>query len=756
VVTPMQFPPAPVWRVFTPVLEIQRLVRERPGQVPDGIEVLAAELSAALEAHAAFVRDSVEAALAAAPDDTVRERLDAALARLAGVKESVDYAIEALARDRENGCVYLEALLARSFAGVGVRASDNPFQLMAKDRSLLLPAAANAPAAFFTLADEDDLRPLHGAAFAGAIVACAEEHGRDPRRLFAFVSSIAHALYAGHFRAPHEVLADGVGNDADLAALLVELLRASGIRARLVAGGMRIRESVAAAWLDISDPHTLETCLLDAGFNVWASEADGVRLLDVSEHFHARALLDGQWLDLDPSVHPLEIVREGTRAWTAVRWTPAGTAQPSLEIEYLSSGAEGVSPLAFYEGRLRDAGVELDPRMRRRRPPDAAFPPPLPYESVGLVREQVAFESGQVHAIGLQLVGHAGTLIEHRVTTPGLCGGRITLGFVPATPTAEALRRVVPGPLAMPSFAFDLRPVLTLESSFGETVRVEGTAYAPMATPLFLQITLQHPNAMLSRRTEARPLCGTEWVMVIDGPGLLGSEAWASAAPEDPLLPLAKGARSWADFPLPLLRAYHRRLARAATRVAALSNAVHVSGPLVSMSAASLETFSIDAIAVRQRPSSLLIDVRNVELHLYDSTGAEPMAPFVELFLCEGSYHESQILQDRLGIESASTVTALSAAARQANPLRVVTADRQDEIDALQHPDRRQEQAAVRSRIRPDQRHDSAAAGGARRPASDRVDRARRQRHVRLRHRRLERRIGRRPPSAPAAEGPHL
>src|SRR6185369_14491473 len=103
---------------------------------------------------------------------------------------------------------------------------------------------------------------------------------------------------------------------------------------------------------------------------------------------------------------------------------------------------------------------------------------------------------------------------------------------------------------------------------------------------------------------------------------------------------LVSTAQSRFDFLAPLIRAYHRRLAYAATRIAALTGAAGCSGPLVTFAAASLESLSIGGVPIRQRASSFFIDVKNIELHLYDSAGTAPLDDYVELFLAEGSYHE--------------------------------------------------------------------------------------------------------------------
>lgn len=635
-----------IWRVFEAVRDLQALPEPQAG-------ARAAELSAALGEHIEWTRSVVETALDVAPDDEVRRRLDQALEMFASVRAQIDRAVEEQHGD------FLARTLELNFAGAAVQTRESPWELLSHETFAASPAPAAAVTAETT---GDDLGPLHGTVFHADVVERAEALGRDPKRIFDFVVALEHALYPGHFRAPFEVLADGIGNAGDLAGLLVELLRASGIRARLVVGMIRMPLHVAAEWLGIADPAVLEHCLRDAGFTVMASSGS----IDILPHVHVRALIGEAWVDLDAAVHPLDVVQPSDRTWTERPWD---------ELAFLADTEFDGSPLAWYEQRLG----ATEPRVRRRAAPKDTFPPALPFEPLGFPQEQTTFAPDQEHIIGLQLVGPAGVLLEHRFATAGRCRERIALFYEPATPTAQALLDAAGSAVAAPAFALDLRPRLRI----GETV-IEGSAHAAAGTPLYMQITITPPGAQFARRADARPLCGTDWELVLEGPGsLLGP-----VAAEEPNTPLVRGARGWSDFPSPLLRAYHRRLARSALRIAALTGASGFSGPLVSMSAASLETFTIGGIAARRRPSSLLLDVKNIELRLYDSSGTTSLEPFVELFLCDGSHHEARVLLERCGLESMSTVEALRRAVRQENPLRVIRAEAREEVELLEHPPR--------------------------------------------------------------------
>lgn len=77
--------------------------------------------------------------------------------------------------------------------------------------------------------------------FSDAIQAKVDELGGDPVRIYEFVrNDLEYQAYWGLMKGPEGALVSGGGNDYDLSALLVSMLRASGHRARFVRGRVRI------------------------------------------------------------------------------------------------------------------------------------------------------------------------------------------------------------------------------------------------------------------------------------------------------------------------------------------------------------------------------------------------------------------------------------------------------------------------------------------------------------------------------------
>jgi len=81
------------------------------------------------------------------------------------------------------------------------------------------------------------------------IRAQAESLGDDPVRIYEFVrNEFEYQAYYGLMKGPESTLRVRSGNEYDLAALLVSLLRAANVPARFVRGRIEMSDAQAAAW----------------------------------------------------------------------------------------------------------------------------------------------------------------------------------------------------------------------------------------------------------------------------------------------------------------------------------------------------------------------------------------------------------------------------------------------------------------------------------------------------------------------------
>ncbi len=204
---------------------------------------------------------------------------------------------------------------------------------------LASPAGAVEP---YLLPDGDEV------VLSPTIQAKADELGRDPVRIYEFVhNELAYEIYYGLLKGPEGTLRSGGGNDYDLSALLVSLLRASQIRTRFVRGRIQVPEADALAWtgalsLDaavavfnaaeprawVSQPH-LETSASAGTFeamHIWVeAEVPMAAYRGAAPETERRGMV---WVPLAPGYQ--------LKDWNPVPTPPLPLGSPALEFDYFS------------------------------------------------------------------------------------------------------------------------------------------------------------------------------------------------------------------------------------------------------------------------------------------------------------------------------------------------------------------------------------------------------------------------------------
>jgi transglutaminase superfamily protein len=154
-----------------------------------------------------------------------------------------------------------------------------------------------------------------------AIHELAQQLGGDPVKIYGYVhNNIRYQPYYGIRKGADQTLAEKSGSDADQAALLIALLRDSGIHARFVQGTAELPAARAANWLGV-DPAAGQH--LDAAPDILASggvpttqvRANGQLVKVRFDHVWAEAYVPNDayrgteeglggktWLPLDPSI----------------------------------------------------------------------------------------------------------------------------------------------------------------------------------------------------------------------------------------------------------------------------------------------------------------------------------------------------------------------------------------------------------------------------------------------------------------------
>lgn len=660
------------------------------------IEELVQELLAHLAGHEQFLSEQLGRIGPAA--ETLRERFDAARESWRGFRTAMEILLENLMtaepHEVQEAWRELDDEIAKRLRGGGVHIKSDLFEsaVLSPFASVEVEPPPQPEALVFLppMPAEEDLQPLYGEP---AVAALAGELGRDPERIFRFVAEkIELTLTPGHFRSPAEVLADRTGSDADLAGLLVELLRAAGHPARLVIGPVRESLRRLSGSIDVRRLDVLAQLLRDSGRQFFTQPDGDDTLADLSGRAWVQAWLGGQWVDLDPSERMLD-VKPGIGLPAMLPWSGIGETpnDASLERAYLHDASAQHGPLPFFEMRLRDAltlaGVPasepLESSFRTRQPaPAATFPPPRQATPLFGAFARRQFEESDTWRLELRLSsGFAGEILAVIRPMPGrnrLCW---LLTWHTATDAARALEQLGLGIGALPPFAMELRPRLQLLADDGRVIEtIDGTGMTSAGSEVFVQLNFQSPGTR-SVRSEARIVAGAPWALRVEAPGV---ELVERPLPER--LPATSGENGRAALLPSLLEAYHRRLAATARRIAAMSDGVALSGPWASMLGAHLEPLGIAGVVAALRSSSWLLDVKMVDFRLYPSSNGTSLRGLEELFLAHGSWLEASWFREMLARPALSTVEALRQAVAEGVPLLTIGRNDDAALDALEYP----------------------------------------------------------------------
>ena len=693
---------SPVREVFRTARKLQRLwSTARDTASRETVEALLREVIVHLDAHTRFAGGQIASVLSAvdSPELTARrERAAEAWAELRREIEEVLLQLPAAGSAWRHLWDIADDLLARRLRGAGLRTVFEPFESVLAPAVSIAPVGAgpattsNAFGALPPLPGPEDLRPLGDERFSAVVLAHVEELGRDAERIFRFVAeTLAFSPYAGHFRAPAEVLADGVGNDADLAGLLVELLRAAGHPARLAAGPVRESLPDLGKRLDVRSPTVVAQLLRDSGNTIFVHGESA----DVFGRVWVQAWLSELWVDLDPTERDVAVESGVPISWHE-RWTPIGETaetEASTEREYLEDPQATRGPLAFFETRVKaalslagaPAGEPLEASFRKRSSlPAPEFPPPLRGQRLQPATVARGFEERDTWSVSLQCVAaDSGTILEVARPLPERNRGSWTLTWVPATAAAEQFLALGPGLGGLPCFAVDLKPRLELRDATGALLEtIDGAGMTTGGAAVHLMIQLRAPVAGQTRTAQSRVVAGDAWALRIEPPG-----AHLVDLPVPNRLPLVEGANPRAALLPSLLEAYHRRLSMAARRVAQLGDAVALTGPWATLFGTHLEPLIVAKQVAAMSRSHWQLDVKVIDFRLYPSNDSSSLRGFEELFFAEGSWLEAAWFRELMNRRATSTIEALRQSVAGGIPLLTIGRGDEEALARLELPD---------------------------------------------------------------------
>ncbi|MBN1205307.1 MAG: transglutaminase domain-containing protein, partial [Myxococcaceae bacterium] len=368
--------------------------------------------------------------------------------------------------------------------------------------------------------------------------------------------------YFGSLKGSTQTLRELRGNDADLSALLVALLRAQGTPARFVHGTVELPVAQLAASMGLLTGE--EVAQLDAAsaggaaFSLSAEKRDralqgltaaavpyepvmrggtvaAVRLVRVwveayvnfAEYRGVGAGKVGrQWVALEPSLTgraKAAATPPLLDALTSLGETPdtltsawlGGPTQQSM-VEFVRARVE--SHLAAQHPDIFYSQVQWTVVPRREELP--LLPGSLPYEVISVHGESAFLPESLQQRVRLSARSEAGPLFEAVLPLHQLTGHRTVLTHVPATETDKGLIDAAAGLYAAPASLVEVRPVLRVD---GREVAT-GSRSVGLGTEYHWSLEVLLPGGG-TRRIDNRVVAGNVVAIGVGAPGNAHQEA---------------------------------------------------------------------------------------------------------------------------------------------------------------------------------------------------------------------------------------
>lgn len=359
---------------------------------------------------------------------------------------------------------------------------------------------------------EEDLSETPETKATPAVRALAHELDRDPVKIYRHVrNTIRFEPYYGIRKGAEQTLVERAGSDADQAALLIALLRASGIHARFVQGVAELPAATAANWVgvDVSRGERLDAApeiLWAGGIPTTQIRTNGELTKVRFEHIWAEAYVpedayrgvgEGQgaktWLPLDPSMKqtrfgaPRADLHERlgplARSWSegvidASRITDGAAVIAPPSVDAVAATQELVADVKDEIDEAAGEGATVGDLVGRRDLVKASLPylpSTTPFRTLSVSGEFRAVPRALHASVTLGVSGADPLSVPNpdpeggedgftfSAPTLALVDKRVTVTYVPASSADAEIIDAYHGLLNAPSYAAALIPVLRVD-----------------------------------------------------------------------------------------------------------------------------------------------------------------------------------------------------------------------------------------------------------------------------------------------------
>jgi hypothetical protein len=496
--------------------------------------------------------------------------------------------------------------------------------------------------------------------------------------IYSFVrNGVASELYYGRLKGSVETYLEKSGNDADTAALLVDLLRARGIPARYVIGTAEVPSATLLRLVGTASRvedavRALERAGIPHEPVLAAGGISAVRMARVwveayLPYINYRGLeIDAQgkaWVPLD-AAFKLHDPPSGLDVISELGFDPRAAFDEYLAAPRVETPREFLR--ARVEARLaaRRPGLTFEQVLASRRAAGESLgllPNTLPYAAT---RAEVSYSlpDALIHRVRVRAEAGGVTILDHPLDTADLLANRVTIGFEPFDDDDRAVVALFGSMRQTPPYLFEVRPVLRL----GGVAAAAGEAIG-FGVKYTLRLDLTTPSGAETVTTTL--LAGN-----LTAIGFGGRSGTASDVQDDEAAQILAGIAS-------------RYLERWNASDAELSGLLRVVPIRPTLSAC----VAMSDVEVQYAGGDPLYPLTFEWKGVAIDADFRPMAPvgietrarereFALLSGLEGAVLEARVLTDALQVESVSTVTALQLAPAQGVGVVDVTAANVDAV----------------------------------------------------------------------------
>lgn len=546
---------------------------------------------------------------------------------------------------------------ARIIGTLPYKVNDYP-AAVPKDAASVQPAYRNGAA----VVSAADLQGAPEAPISKEIAALAQSLDWNPVAIYEWVkNNVETEWYWGSMKGAEETLRQKSGNDADQAALLVSLMRASGYPSRYVRGVIEFFPGIDRLrnLTGIEDSGEIAEFLRHAGIPFKPVMA-GARIDNFQiEHLwvevqvpygnYRGALKDGAgktWVALDSSIKA-----------TDLQWNGAADLDPALSFtdlrdRYLSAPSQ-LPPLDFLKTEidqylnLNRPGVTYGDLLRTRsHTPEVLniLPASLQFREVKVIEELTTLPEELLHTVKVVAADSDGkTLFDTTLRAFEVSNRSLVLSYEPEEVVDHEIIDSYGGLDNTPSYLVRLRPVLKLD---GERVAV-GTDGLPMGSDCAVTVSVTGPRG--TETVSASQVVGNVSVLsVVAQKSVTPPEIAAEDKDAEHILyeEALKYAGRWSEAEDALASLLHLSQARPLPSVALVGGVVDVAYILGTPHGFSWKGVYIDAALRRIYGGAAKAE---------GAAAAAARKDFMFFSALQGSVLEHRLFEDDLQVESVST-----------------------------------------------------------------------------------------------------